>query len=326
MMTMHSRSNRPASRAAYVAAAALLGAVGLPGVANAADSEGCENGGYVVTGFTNGAQLGTSGRKTTAKASVIQPTLTVTGRYNRFEIDSATFGIRNYAFTGAANPQDLTGGRRTPVWQEKSPDHRGLSLTGSMTVEIDEDGLELIRTGPGLKMKIQSKDCATGGIFQMEVERSDGSATRITHVLAPGAFYYDNPKFRAREGDVVPFKETTVTVSARVNIGNDLSARFVARDSAQVATRIEDATCANPIATRTGGTAIVRHCGAVSRWDVASGGRMGFVTGEDATEVAPPPTICTHKCRGRNRVRGRSVVLGAPFPVPDASRLKPERP
>lgn len=323
-MTKYLDWMRPA-RAALVTAA-VVAALGLPGVAQAADSEGCRSGGYVVTGFSNGAQLGTSGRKTTAKASVILPTLSVTGRYNSFEIDSATFGIRNYAFTGAASPQDLTGGRRTPVWQEKTPDHRGLVLSGTMTVEIDEDGLELIRTGPGLKMKIQSKDCATGGIFQMEVERADGTTTRITHVLSPGVFFYDNPKFRAREGDVLPFKDTTVTVSARVNIGNDVSGRFVARDSAQVATRIEDPACENAIPTRIGGTAIVRHCGSVSRWDVASGGRMGFVTGEDATEVAPPPTVCTHKCRGRNRVRGQSVVLGAPFPVPEASRLKPARP
>jgi hypothetical protein len=33
-------------------------------------------------------------------------------------------------------------------------------------------------------------------------------------------------------------------------------------------------------------------------WDVASGGRLGMVTGEDATEVANPPTACT-----QNRIR-----------------------
>jgi hypothetical protein len=31
-------------------------------------------------------------------------------------------------------------------------------------------------------MKIQAKDCANGGLFQMEVERGD-TATDITHVL-----------------------------------------------------------------------------------------------------------------------------------------------
>ena len=306
--------------------AALLTALCLPTAAHAAKSDGCPGGGYIVSGFANGAQLGADGLKTTAQASIVQPKLVVTGRYNTFEIDSASFGIRNYAFTGVANPQDLTGGRRTVVWAEKTPDHRGLVLSSAVTVEIDGDSLTVTRTGTGLTMKIQAKDCAAGGIFQMEVERADNTATRITHVLAPGAFFYDNPNFRAREGDVVPFKDTTVTVTPRVNIGNDVSARFVARDSAQVATRVNDPACANAIATRTGGVNIVRHCGAVSRWDVSSGGRLGFVTGEDATGVAPPPTVCTHKCQAQNQVRGQSVVLGAPFPVPDASRLKPNTP
>jgi hypothetical protein len=61
----------------------------------------------------------------------------------------------------------------------------------------------------------------------------------------------------------------------------------------------------------------------MSVWDVASGGRLGFVTGEDSTEVANPPTVCTSKCQAQNRVRGRLVVLGHPFPVPAESRLVP---
>jgi hypothetical protein len=67
----------------------------------------------------------------------------------------------------------------------------------------------------------------------------------------------------------------------------------------------------------------VEHCGRVSVWDVASGGRLGFVTGEDATEVANPPTTCTHQCQAQNRVRGRLAILGFPFPVPTGSRLTP---
>jgi hypothetical protein len=50
---------------------------------------------------------------------------------------------------------------------------------------------------------------------------------------------------------------------------------------------------------------------------------MGFVTGEDAVEVANPPTTCTHQCQAQNQVRGRLVVLGFPFPVPAGSRLTP---
>jgi hypothetical protein len=53
---------------------------------------------------------------------------------------------------------------------------------------------------------------------------------------------------------------------------------------------------------------------------------MGAVFGEDATEVAPPATVCTHQCQAQNRVRGQSVVLGFPFPVPADSRLQPRFP
>jgi hypothetical protein len=50
---------------------------------------------------------------------------------------------------------------------------------------------------------------------------------------------------------------------------------------------------------------------------------MGMVTGEDATEVANPPTNCTSDCQARNQVGGRLAVLGFPAPVPAASRLAP---
>jgi hypothetical protein len=53
---------------------------------------------------------------------------------------------------------------------------------------------------------------------------------------------------------------------------------------------------------------------------------MGGVTGEDATEVAPPATACTQDCQAQNQVRGQAVVLGAPFPVPAANRFTPRFP
>jgi hypothetical protein len=76
-------------------------------------------------------------------------------------------------------------------------------------------------------MKIQSKGCASGGIFQMEPERSDGQPTVFTHVLGPDAFYYDNPNFRARIGEVL----NGTTVTARTNIGIEGASRFVGRDT-----------------------------------------------------------------------------------------------
>jgi hypothetical protein len=166
------------------------------------------------------------------------------------------------------------------------------------------------------------------------VERDDGSPTLFTHVLAEGsnpslkAFYFDNRNFRNREGDVVPFKDGTITVPSRINFANDFSPKFVGRDSPQVAMRRQEPGCVNQIATRFphAPVATVRHCGGVSRWDVSSGGRMGQVMGEDAVEVAPPATNCVKNCQAQNRVRGAAVVLGFPFPVAQADRLQPRFP
>jgi hypothetical protein len=250
----------------------------------------------------------------------------VKGKYVEFTVDAATFGISNYVLTGAPNSLDITGGVRTTVYASKTPAHRGLSLNSDVQLELRDEDILLKRTGPGLSMKITAKDCAQGGIFQMEVERVDETRTLFTHVLAPAVFYFDNPNFRAREGDVVPYKDTTIVVRPRINFANDSSPKFVGRDSPQVADRIQEPKCANNIAMRTGATDVVQHCGGVSRWGVASGGRMGQVMGEDAVEVAPAASACINDCQAQNRVHGGAVVLGFPFPVPGASRLDPRTP
>jgi len=285
--------------------------------AYAASSSGCENGGFTV--------LGKSGSQTVSVApGSVASTFRVQGRYVQFDVDAASFGVLNYAMTGVANKKDITGGRATPVFDSKLPDHRGLFLNSAVRVELsDSADIVLTRTGPGLTMKIQAKDCANGGIFQMEVARADETKTVFTHKLAQSAFYFDNRNFRNREGDVVDFKDTTLTVTPRINFGNDYSGKFVGRDSPQFADRILEPLCTNNIVTRTGGIARVQHCGGVSQWSVASGGRMGQVMGEDAVEVAPPATACTHKCQAQNQTQGAAIVLGFPFPVADADRLKP---
>lgn len=295
------------------------------GLAAAASSKGCEGGGFRV--------LGLSGKtSTTVPAASVGASFLVQGKYVQFEVDAATFGIRNYVLTGAANPLDMTGGVPTPVFAAKTPDHRGATLTSGVDVDLKDTDIELMREGAQVTMKLQAKDCANGGVFQMEVERIDGTATVFTHVLATHpsspaltAFYFDNRNFRNREGDAVPYKDTTVVVTPRINFGNDYSPKLVGRDSPQVATRLTDAACVNPIVRRDGSINNVSHCGMTSRWEVASGGRMGMVFGEDATEVAPPATICTHKCQAQNQVKGRSTVLGSPFPVAPADRLQPRR-
>lgn len=315
------RQRRATGRRAALALSGLLLLSGVAGQAQAASSDGCEGGGFTVLGMK-----APQDRMVAANALGAGDVITVRGKYVQFDIDKKTFGVLNYTLTGAPNPLDITGGRRTVVFESKMPDHRGLVLTSGVELELKEDGLVILREGPGLTMKVQAKDCASGGLFQMEPERADETRTMFTHVLAPGAFYFDNGNFRQREGDVVPYKDTTIVVPSRVNFGNDFSRKFVGRDSSQVAERIDEPGCVNNIRTRTGAIDQVLHCGRISRWMVASGGRMGQVMGEDAVEVAPPATVCVRKCQARNRVRGRAVVLGFPFPVPVDQRLKPPFP
>lgn len=290
------------------------------GGGRAATAAGCEGGGFTV--------LGLSGDQTTSvPAAGLPATFLVKGRYVEFTVVSNSFGILDYTFTGAPNALDMTGGKRTVAFASKTPDHRGLVLTGAVSVELAGESLVLSRTGPGLSMKLQANDCAKGGLFQMEPSRADGTATQVTHILGDGVFFFDNPNFRAREGDVVAFKDTTITVTPRINFANDISSKFVGRDSPQVATRVLQG-CVNtvPAPRHPGGTATVDHCGGVSVWNIAPGGRLGAVFGDDATEVAPPSKPCTHQCQAQDQVRGQAVVLGFPFPVPDASRLKPRFP
>jgi hypothetical protein len=302
----------------------LVGYSLLTGPAMAASSSGCEGGGYRVlahSGAFDGTVAAPAGR------------FTVQGTYTRFDVDPVDFAVYNQAFTGAPNSLDQTGGRPTGIYASKVPNHRGLALTSAISLEIKDEGLEISRTGPGVSMKIQAKDCAAGGIFQMEPARGDGTRTRIVHRLADGAFYYDNPNFRAHLGEFLgsectsvstgPPSQFCVQVRPRVNIGNDVSPDFAVWDSAQVATRVLQPECGPDFTNNLGLTETRDHCGGMSIWDVASGGRMGMVTGGDATEVSNSPTTCVTNCQAQNQVRGRLVDLGFPFPVPAGSRLTP---
>ena len=327
---------RTAVAAAFLTSAALVASTGP---AEAASSDGCTGGGFELVNLTTGTVVAEAGEdrvRTTLSAASLGAEFGVRGRYVQFDVRSSDFAVLNQAFTGAPNELDITGGEFTPVFASRVPDHRGATLEGGVAVRLDEEELRLERAGTEVSMKIQAKDCAQGGIFQMEPEREDGTATRFVHRLAgpevkgPTPFYFDNPNFRARIGDFLgsgctsvetgPPGQFCVAVSARVNIANDFSPKFVVRDSAQVATRVPQPECntAEPL------TPSVNHCGAMSVWDVASGGRMGFVTGEDSTEVANPPTDCVSDCQAQNQVRGRLANLGHPYPVPAGSRLVPE--
>jgi hypothetical protein len=321
----NSRTHRHSSVAIFLVSLLIV----LSGQAFAG-SDRCAGGGFTV--------LGLSGKqKRVIPAGRVGSSFLVKGKYVEFTVDAATLGVRDWTLTSAPNDLDITGGTRTVVFASKIPDHRGLVLNSDVSVNINKESLVISRSAPGLSMKIQAKDCAQGGVFQMEIERADATATVFTHVLADGIFYFDNPNVRDRLGERLPCSgvmpdgtlvscqganpDGTVTVTARVNFANGWSRNFVGRDSPQVATRIAIG-CPNNIPNPFH-PGSVDHCGGVSQWSVASGGRMGQVMGEDATEIAPAATVCTENCTAQNQVNGKAVVIGFPFPVPKAVRLKP---
>ena len=166
--------------------------------ASAAKNEGCEGGGFVVRQLLNGGTRGQG--ESRIGAANLGPVLFIDGKYIEFYIVTSTFGIRDYAFTGAANASDITGGRRTPVWSEKTPDHRGSVLTSAVTIDNDGPDIVLERSGTNdLDMKIQAKDCAQGGVFQMEPERGDGTAHRLhPRARARGLLFRQSELPRAR--------------------------------------------------------------------------------------------------------------------------------
>jgi hypothetical protein len=316
------RSRSSSARAGVVALAVfgvLLSLLSPAGPASAASSKGCTGGGFSLVG-AGGNVLAAPGFSGTIPASALSTGVLAKGKYIEFTIVPASLGVLNWTLTGAANPLDLTGGQRIVVFASKTPDNRGLTLTSPLSADLTSGGLVVSRTGTGLSMKIQALDCASGGIFQIEPSRGDGTATVFTHTLSPDTFYFDNPNFRKLVGTTVPFVTDTgaivqLPVPTRVNFASDRAPLLVGRDSPQVATRINQCT-----------TNIASHCGGVSVWSVASGGRMGAVMGEDAVELSPAATTCTHQCQAQDRIRGRAVVLGFPSPVPAASRLTPRLP
>ncbi len=310
-------SSAPAGRVLTMLALAFMAIIFAGGRADAASSRFCEGGRWVTS------QQG--------------DTLFVRGTHVQFDVDLRTGGVRNWTLTGAPNVGRLVE-RPTVIFSEKTPLH-GAVLTRTDRLRNDKGDLVLIRTtGDGsVEVKIQAKDCAQGGVFQMEVERADNTATVFTHVLADNVFYFDNPNVRDRLGERIPCSgmlpdgrlvsceganaDGTVTVTARVNFANDWSPKFVGRDSSQLATRIAQG-CPNDIPNPLH-PGSVNHCGGVSQWSVQSGGRLGQVMGEDSTEIAPAATACAANCTAQNQVNGRAVVVGFPFPVPQEVRLKP---
>src|SRR4029077_16470497 len=151
----------------------------LPYQAHAKGNDACTGGGFSITK----AGVALSGTITTTIPELdLSAPFHVQGRYVEFDVNPADFAVLNYTLTGVANPLDITGGLRTVIFASKTPDLRSAALAGNASVQLGAGNVVLQRSGPGVSMTIQASDCAQGGIFQMEPERADGTATTITHM------------------------------------------------------------------------------------------------------------------------------------------------
>ncbi|NHC13634.1 hypothetical protein [Motilibacter deserti] len=214
---------------AGLAAAALT----LPASsAGAATSVGCTGGGFKVT-LPNGTAVRSGGDKIKPSQLPAGSTLKVRGKYVEFDVNVSTFAAYDYTLTGAPNPVDLTGGVRTPVFASKVADLGTRTLnSGELEIKLSDSDLVLLRKGAGeLKMKIQAKDCATGGIFQMEPEGAGN--VLVTHTLSPGMYYYVNP------------------YTGKINFGNGTD--FRGKDSPQVATKLSQTDTVTTWSVASGG-------------------------------------------------------------------------
>ena len=262
---------------AALAVCVSAGVVTTAPAASAASSLGCEGGAFSVTLPSGRTVAGDQELRLDSRGMTSATRLKVRGRYVEFDYAPTTGAVYDYTYTGAANPLSMTSAR-TPVWASKRLD-RAPGTKGRTELRLVGEHVRLITSG-NAKVKVQAKDCATGGVFQQEVETESTAPTVATHVLAPGAFYYVNPW------------------TGKLNLGN--GAGYVAKDSAQVAKRL----------SQTDTTSV---------WEIASGGRLGFVTGEDAVELSAGSSVCVQDCQAQNRVRGSLPVTDPAFLDVDGS-------
>ena len=282
---MHTQRTR--RRSAGIAAVVALGAVAaaaLVGVSPANASGKTSTGGdYAVTvdGTTSNPAVGKDFK---LRDVAVSGTIAVRGKHNGFDIRVADLGVYDYTLTGAPDTQRMVT-KPTVVFASKVPTLTPAQLAGTKlsSLEVRDDTLVAIfATGAG-KFKIQAKDGAQGGIFQMETEFA--APVTFTHTLGAGLFYFTNPYTgKINFGDGV----------AAVSSGSDAHQMLLGKDSPQVATKTSQT------ATTT-------------TWTVQPGGRLGGVLGEDAVELSQGATNCTSDCQAQNQIRGSLPV--PPDPV-----------
>lgn len=283
MSSTHQRHGRRTGIVAAVTAG-VVAAVALAGVTPANASGKTSTGGdYAVTvngTTTNPAQ----GKDFKVKDVAVSGTLAVRGEHNGFDIRIADLGVYDYTLTGAPDTQRMVT-KPTVVFASKVPSLTAAQLAGTKlsSLEVKDDTLVAVFATAAGKFKIQAKDGAQGGIFQMETEFA--APVTVTHTLGAGLFYFTNP-YTGK----INFGDGTPAVAS----GSGAHQMLLGKDSPQVATKTSQT------ATTT-------------TWTVQPGGRMGGVLGEDAVELSQGATNCTSQCQAQNQVRGSLPV--PPDPV-----------
>ncbi len=283
---MSSTHQRPGRRVGIVAAvtAGIVAAVALTGVVPANASGKTSTGGdYAVTvngTTTNPAQ----GKDYKVKDLAVSGTVKVRGLHNGFDIRIADLGVYDYTLTGAPDTQRMVT-KPTVVFASKVPSLTAAQLAGTKlsSLEVKDDTLVAIFATAAGKFKVQAKDGAQGGIFQMETEFA--APVTFTHTLGAGLFYFTNP-YTGK----INFGDGTPAVAS----GSGAHQMLLGKDSPQVATKTSQT------ATTT-------------TWTVQPGGRLGGVLGEDAVELSQGATNCTSQCQAQNQVHGSLPV--PPDPV-----------
>jgi hypothetical protein len=118
------------------------------------------------------------------------------GTYIEFDVNPSTFAVLDYTHTGVDSPRpdkNLPIDSPTVIFESKVPNH-GDTLTGAMSLDINNEGVVLERSGSSQDMKIQAKDCQQGGLFQMEPE----PGTTETNTLGPDFTYTGQPPGEGR--------------------------------------------------------------------------------------------------------------------------------
>lgn len=287
-MSRLSRLLRPARIALLVGAVATSSLlIAGPASASGKTSEG---GDFAVT--VNGTTYNpAAGKEVKLKGLAASGTITVRGRNVGFDINTATLGVYNYTLTGAPDTQRMVTSP-TVVFASKVPTLTAAQRAGVSIkeLEVKDDKLVVIFQVAGGKLKVQAKDGAQGGIFQMEPEMA--TPVEIVHTLGPGLFYFVN-QFTGK----INFGDGIDAVSQAAS-PTGYHQMLLGKDSPQVATK-------------------TYQDGTVTKWVVTSGGRMGGVLGEDAIELSQGATNCTSNCQAQNRIRGSLPVPPDPInPTP----------